>query len=282
MRSPKSESDLEGPRKVGTVRGLLRPLWVTLKQTLITLPVLNRLVPGGRKPVTVLYPYDKIELPSAYRGQHNIDWFKCIGCELCAKVCPNECIYFEFYEVGPGDPYLHPSRAILDDMKKIIRRPAVDVGHCLFCGNCMEYCPTDAWNFNQDFELADYAREDLYYRAEELRMPEAQSNKEIVLVNRIGEHPILEVDICIGCKKCERECPTRCIDMLDGPKLRKDKPIVIPEFDYTKCIGCQQCVDVCPVDCLYMEDIGYKDLDGFYHINLGGEVKLLEEQVASK
>ncbi|MCI4371102.1 MAG: hypothetical protein L3J78_00450 [Thermoplasmata archaeon] len=44
-------------------------------------------------------------------------------------------------------------------------------------------------------------------------------------------------------------------------------------------MGCQQCVDVCPVDCLHMEEIGYKDLDGFYHINLQGEVKLLEEQV---
>jgi hypothetical protein len=28
-----------------------------------------------------------------------------------------------------------------------------------------------------------------------------------------------------------------------------------------------------------MEEIGYKDLEGFYHINLQGEVKLLEEQV---
>jgi hypothetical protein len=37
-------------------------------------------------------------------------------------------------------------------------------------------------------------------------------------------------------------------------------------------------VDVCPVDCLYMEEIGYKDLQGFYHINKQGEVKLLEEQ----
>ena len=380
MKSRKSEADLSSRRKVGTIGGILRPTLVVLKQGLVTMPGINRLVRGGRKPVTHLYPYQKVELPTAYRGQHSIDWFKCIGCELCAKVCPNECIYFEFYEAGPNDPYLHPSRAMLDEMKKVIRRPAVDVGHCLFCGNCMEYCPTDAWNFSQEFELADYAREDLYYRAEELRRPEAMSDKEIVLenrmgehpileadicigcrkcerecptrcidmldemkkivrrpavdighclfcgncmeycptdawnftqefeladyaredlyyradelrmpkensdkeivlINRIGEHPILEVDVCIGCRKCERECPTRCIDMLDGPNDRKGKPIVIPEFDYAKCIGCQQCVDVCPVDCLHMEEIGHKDMQDFYHISLQGEVKLLEEQV---
>src|SRR6266568_1010794 len=239
MKSPKSEPD-QGRRKVGTVGGTVRPLLATIKQALVTMPGINRFVPGGRKPVTHLYPYQKVELPLAYRGQHSIDWFKCIGCELCAKVCPNECIYFEFYEVGSTSEYLNPSRAQLDEMKKIVRRPAVDIGHCLFCGNCMEYCPTDAWNFTQEFELADYAREDLYYKADELRMPKENSDKEIVLINRIGEHPILEVDVCIGC---------------------------------------QQCVDVCPVDCLHMEEIGYKDLEGFYHINLQGEVKLLEEQV---
>jgi len=156
MKSPKSEAESRR-RKVGTIGGTVRPLIATIKQTLVTMPGINRLVPGGRKPVTHLYPYQKVELPLAYRGQHSIDWFKCIGCELCAKVCPNECIYFEFYEVEPTSEFLNPSRAQLDEMKKVIRRPAVDIGHCLFCGNCMEYCPTDAWNFTQEFELADYA-----------------------------------------------------------------------------------------------------------------------------
>jgi len=244
---------------------MLRPLWITMKQTFVAT--------FRRKPVTVLYPYERVELPKAYRGQHSIDWYKCIGCELCAKVCPNECIYRQ------------PPRAQLDEMKHVIRRPAVDVGHCLFCGNCMEYCPTDAWNFTQEFELADYTREDLYYSGPELKMPDEASDKKAVLVNRIGEEPIVEVDVCIGCRKCERECPTRCIDMVDGPNLRKGKPIVIPEFDYDKCIGCQQCVDVCPVDCLHMEETEHKSMSDFVHIDrvtAGTPVILLEEAVARK
>src|SRR4030067_2018894 len=111
---------------------------------------------------------------------------------------------------------------MLDEMKKVVRRPAVDIGHWLCCGNCMEYCPTDAWNFSQEYELAYYAREDLYYRAEELRMPEAQSDKEIVLVNRIGEHPILEADVCIGCKKWEREGPARRLGVVQCAQERAE------------------------------------------------------------
>jgi formate hydrogenlyase subunit 6/NADH:ubiquinone oxidoreductase subunit I len=139
--------------------------------------------------------------------------------------------------------------------------------------------------FSQEFEHADYSREDLFYHAEELKKPDDASDKEIVLINRIEEHPILEVDVCIGCRKCERECPTRCIDMVDGPNLRKGKPIVIPEFDYNKCIGCQQCVDVCPVDCLHMEEVaGLAGPlgEGFYNINFEGEVHLLEEDAPQK
>jgi formate hydrogenlyase subunit 6/NADH:ubiquinone oxidoreductase subunit I len=174
---------------------------------------------------------------------------------------------------------------MMDENKEVVRRPAVDIGHCLFCGNCSEYCPTDAWMFSQEFEHADYSREDLFYHAEELKKPDDASDKEIVLINRIEEHPILEVDVCIGCRKCERECPTRCIDMVDGPNLRKGKPIVIPEFDYNKCIGCQQCVDVCPVDCLHMEEVaGLAGPlgEGFYNINFEGEVHLLEEDAPQK
>src|SRR2546426_9935988 len=142
MKSPKSEAKA-GP-KVGTVGGTIRPLLATIKQALVTMPGINRLIPGGRKPVTHLYPYQKVELPVAFRGQHVIDWYKCIGCELCAKVCPDECIYFEVVEGEEKSPYLLPARAIMDENKEVVRRPAVDTGHCLCCGNWSEYGPRAA------------------------------------------------------------------------------------------------------------------------------------------
>jgi len=154
----------------------------------------------------------------------------------------------------PDEQKFEPrSKGISTARKKKPKELAVITECCTGCAGspaCVEYCPVEDCMF---------------------WVPDEDSPP----FGRIQIDPIL----CIGCKKCERECPTRCIDMLDGPNDRKGKPIVIPEFDYTKCIGCQQCVDVCPVDCLHMEEIGYKDLEGFYHINLQGEVKLLEEQV---
>jgi len=148
--------------------------------------------------------------------------------------------------------YEGPSRCIIDEMKNVIKRPGVDIGHCLYCGNCEEYCPTDAWIFTRNCELSDYKREDLVYKAEELKITGERGK---ILINRIRENPILEVDKCIGCLRCERECPTRCISMVPGPKERKGKPIPIPDFDYSICIGCSSCAEVCPTKCLTMEEV---------------------------
>ncbi len=251
MKSPRSVVD------EATVTGLIvKPLWHTLKQAVRS---------TIRRPNTILYPIERPQYSPNVRNQHAIDWDKCIGCEICRKVCPNECIYFEFDEV-PKEGYEGPLRCMVDEIKRQVRRPAVDVGHCLFCGDCEEFCPTDAYRFSDDFEIADYTREDLYYHAKDLMLPPERSDKEKVLLNRMGENPILEVDICIGCRRCERECPTRCIEMVDGPNERKGKPIVIPDVDYSRCIGCAQCADVCPVNCLHMEDIPVAS-SMFYHVN---------------
>ena len=281
MRSLKTDAD-KTKKKRSRRGGVFKPLSVTLKQTLQVTPGINKIIPGGRKPVTYLYPYERIESYGSYRGQHSIDWFKCIGCELCAKVCPNECIYFEFIKVEKDSPYSLPKRCKTDITKGQIRRPAVDVGHCLFCGDCSEFCPTDAWMFTQDFELADYAREDLFYRALELKKPDESSDKKQVLLNRQGDEPILDVEVCIGCSRCDRECPTGCISMTQGPILRKGKPILIPQFNYDVCICCQQCVDVCPVDCLHMQEIDYPSMEIFYNVNFAGEAKPLEEWATKK
>ena len=67
-----------------------------------------------RKPCTLIYPFEKREPPEGLRGKHEFDPEKCIGCSLCARVCPSLAIESE----GGSGP-------------KCTGLP-VDLGKCLF------------------------------------------------------------------------------------------------------------------------------------------------------
>jgi len=60
-----------------------------------------------------------------YRGRPTYDDSTCMGCATCAKVCPTGAISFE----DPGKK---------DD---VYRTFTLDLGQCIFCGECQRNCP---------------------------------------------------------------------------------------------------------------------------------------------
>jgi NADH-quinone oxidoreductase subunit I len=60
-----------------------------------------------------------------YRGRHRIRAELCIGCGMCARMCPVNCI--EMVPTGVKKP-----RAV----------PKIRASECIFCGLCEDACPT--------------------------------------------------------------------------------------------------------------------------------------------
>jgi NADH-quinone oxidoreductase subunit I len=54
--------------------------------------------------------------------------------------------------------------------KPIIDMFTIDMGRCIFCGNCTEVCPVDCIKMLPDFELADYSREALVLDKKDLTL----------------------------------------------------------------------------------------------------------------
>jgi len=80
---------------------------------------------------TASYPAHAPSFPVLFRGRPVLDPGKCVsGCTRCVEVCPTGA--------------LHVSAS----------GPALDLGRCIFCGECAAACPADAISFTQDWRLA--------------------------------------------------------------------------------------------------------------------------------
>jgi len=69
----------------------------------------------------------------------------------------------------------------------------------------------------------------------------------------------LEIDQCIGCGTCARQCPNRCISMfVAGVEEKKVGEKVIkrerkyPQIYIGRCMFCGLCQEVCPKDALVL------------------------------
>lgn len=118
-----------------------------------------------RAPVTLRYPEQRPVLPARSRGRHELQLHengleKCVGCELCALVCPADAIYVEGAE--------NPKDAPISIGERYAKTYTINFMRCIFCGLCVEACPTEALQMRGDFELAGVDRESLIYTKDRL------------------------------------------------------------------------------------------------------------------
>ncbi len=97
--------------------------------------------------ITLQYPKQRWTLPERFRGRVGLRPKKCISYQMCARACPNYCLEIKF-DIG-------------DDKKRKLTKFIYNMDTCLFCGLCVEPCPTSAIFMNQEYELSVYKRREL-------------------------------------------------------------------------------------------------------------------------
>jgi NADH-quinone oxidoreductase subunit I len=106
-----------------------------------------------RRPITVQYPDERVELPVRFRGRLVMPVAgengenRCTSCMICAKACPNHSLYVEKTTDEAGKP--KPAKYIYN------------LGTCMFCNLCVEACPFAAIIMSDDYELAVSDRDGL-------------------------------------------------------------------------------------------------------------------------
>ncbi len=121
-----------------------------------------------RKSITLEYPEEKRWQPDYFRGRHKLQRYengleRCVGCALCAAVCPSEAIYLEAAENDPENPVSAGERyASVYQIHQL---------RCIWCGFCEEACPEDAIVMGPDFELAKLNRSQFVAEKEDMLDP---------------------------------------------------------------------------------------------------------------
>jgi NADH-quinone oxidoreductase subunit I len=171
MTSPSqknSNAALEGNRVLGGMKEIGRGMAMVLSHYF-------------RPPVTLEYPEVMPDLSDRFHGRlcllsKSDGTDLCIGCQACARVCPcNDLIQIEMHRDAAKKP--------------VIDRFTIDMGRCIFCGNCTEVCPVDCIKMLTDFELADYSREALVLDKKDLTLTGEEAD---AWRSKRGMNPLVE------------------------------------------------------------------------------------------
>jgi NADH-quinone oxidoreductase subunit I len=118
-----------------------------------------------KRSVTREYPHVRPELPPRTRGVIALLEENCTSCMLCARECPDWCIYIDSHkEVVPAT---EPGQR--DRTRNVLDRFAIDYSLCMYCGICIDACPFDALFWSPEFEYAEHDILGLTHEREELR-----------------------------------------------------------------------------------------------------------------
>lgn len=182
---------------------------------------------------------------------------RCVGCELCTAVCPQEAMALVKGVVENG---------------QLVERPTIDIDpdKCNFCGMCVVVCPVNAlsmlvdgeahipvWDFEAFPELIKEIKWDganLLKSAADKVVEVCPTDVITVEARRDKKGKVtavksVQVDTsnCIYCKQCEVASPEtfQATHPFEG----------IIHLQRSLCpSGCQACADICPSHALFMED----------------------------
>ena len=174
-------------------------------------------------PVTIKDPIGR-EAAERYRGFHQNDIAKCIGCGSCEVICQNAAIdMVPVSDPKPGDSGL---------------RPMIDYGRCCWCALCVDVCMTGSLTMSNEYTWADsdpdafrfipgvdkkpWDEEEKGYQREDIRRlsgierapmgvlePEQRiGNFDEIVAGFTQAEAAIEADRCVECGLCVATCPT--------------------------------------------------------------------------
>lgn len=122
---------------------------------------------------TLRYPHVKLPLPDNSRNQLHVEIDDCIVCDLCAKICPVDCI--DIISIKAVEDIGKTS----DGTTKRLHAAKfdIDMAKCMFCGLCTIVCPTECIIMTDEYDVSLSSVEAMNYHFSTMTKEEANQNR---------------------------------------------------------------------------------------------------------
>lgn len=132
---------------------------------------------------TIQYPHQKLPVPEVGRYQLDVEIDDCIVCDLCAKICPVDCITIESIKSTTGS-----IGETSDGSKKLLYAAQfdIDMAKCMYCGLCTIVCPTECIVMTDQYDKSVFELKNLNYEFADMA-PEEAAEKRQLLENQLAE-----------------------------------------------------------------------------------------------
>ena len=199
-----------------------------------------------RKPVTILKKdifIDPRESSDRYRGFHQNDWDKCIGCGTCATICPTNAInMLEIASIEKGDGFKN-------------ERPAFDYGRCSFCALCVDICTSDSLKMSKEYLHLSKDAESFYFLPDKTGIHKVEA-KQGYIRDEVSE--LLDLDRY----EMKHENVNRKNSFIE---IVKGFSMEMALAESARCVECGICTQTCPAQMNipeYIRSIYENDLKG--------------------
>jgi NADH-quinone oxidoreductase subunit I len=132
---------------------------------------------------TIQYPKQALAVPEVGRYQLDVEIDDCIVCDLCAKICPVDCIDIESIKSTEGS-----IGETSDGSKKLLYAAKfdIDMAKCMYCGLCTIVCPTECIVMTNQYDRTVFDVSNLTYEFSDMS-PELAAEKRMLLEKQTAE-----------------------------------------------------------------------------------------------
>jgi NADH-quinone oxidoreductase subunit I len=123
---------------------------------------------------TIQYPHQQLPVPEVGRYQLDVEMDDCIVCDLCAKVCPVNCIDIESIKATEAIGQTSDGTT----KRLYAAKFDIDMAKCMYCGLCTIVCPTECIVMTNQYDRSVFELKDLTYQFSDMT-PEMAAQKRM-------------------------------------------------------------------------------------------------------